>query len=427
MKLWNKGYTIENAVDQFTVGNDRVLDMEIAEADLIASKAHAKMLGSIGILDQVETMSIGKELDRLLSELEEGRFAIDEEFEDVHSKIEFELVKALGDTGKKIHTGRSRNDQVLVALHLYLKNQLQEYIGSTTKLFNRLLDLSDQHKEVLIPGYTHMQVAMPSSIGLWLGGYAELLIDDIHFLKAAERVADQNPLGSGAGYGSSIPLDRQMTSDEIGFDYPKINSAAAMMSRGKLEKSVSYAMASLAGTLSRLAMDITFYINENHRFISFPEELTTGSSIMPHKKNPDVFELVRAKCNKIQNLPNELTLITNNLPSGYHRDYQILKDSLFPAITMLHDCLEITDFMLSHLEVLPSVLSDAAYDLLFSVEMVNRLVYEGMPFREAYQKVGADIESGSFKPDRNLDHSHMGSIGNLSNDYIRQKFSAALK
>ena len=426
MKLWNKGYTIENAVDKFTVGNDRVLDMEIAEADITASKAHAKMLASIGILTENEALDIIKELNRLLQDLDDGKFSIEEDFEDVHSKIEYELVKSLGDTGKKIHTGRSRNDQVLVALHLYLKEQVDLFRNSTGELFNLLLDLSDEYRDVLIPGYTHMQVAMPSSIGLWLGGYAELLIDDIYMLNAAGKIADQNPLGSGAGYGSSIPLDREMTTKELEFAFPKINATAAMMSRGKLEKSVSFAMASLAGTISRLAMDITFYINENHGFISFPKELTTGSSIMPHKKNPDVFELVRAKCNKIQNLPNELILITNNLPSGYHRDYQLLKDSLFPAIKMLDDCLEITRFMLQHLEVLPSVLSSSSYDLLFSVEEVNKLVNKGVPFREAYQQVGQAIESGEYIPDREPKHTHLGSIGNPGNELIREKFNSAI-
>ena len=425
MKLWNKGYTIENAVEKFTVGNDRILDMEIARWDLVASKAHAKMLAKIAIISNSEALELVNELDHLIQDLDEGKFTIGAEFEDVHSKIEYELVKKLGDTGKKIHTGRSRNDQVLVALHLYLKNQVEEYKKATAELFDLLLRLSEEYKEILIPGYTHMQVAMPSSIGLWLGGYAELLIDDIHLLNAAKKVADQNPLGSGAGYGSSIPLDREMTTNEMKLAYPKVNATAAMMSRGKLEKSVSYAMASLASTLSRMAMDITFYMNENHQFISFPKELTTGSSIMPHKKKPDVFELVRAKCNKIQNLPNELTLITNNLPSGYHRDYQLLKDSLFPGIKLLDESLEITRFMLTHIKVLPSVLENSSYDLLFSVERVNQLVNEGIPFREAYQKVGAEIESGEFKPNRSLNHSHLGSIGNLGNDQIRAKFKNA--
>ncbi|MCB0506542.1 MAG: argininosuccinate lyase, partial [Cyclobacteriaceae bacterium] len=331
----------------------------------------------------------------------------------------------LRDAGKKIHTGRSRNDQVLVALHLYLKEQIRSFKTDVQKLFNKLIELSEQHKSVLIPGYTHMQVAMPSSIGLWLGGYAELLVDDLHMLNAAYKITDQNPLGSGAGYGSSIPLNRTQTTKEMGLATLKYNSIAAQLSRGKLEKSVSYAMASIAGTLTRLAMDVTLYMNENHGFISFPKELTTGSSIMPHKKNPDVFELVRAKCNKIQALPTELTLITNNLPTGYHRDYQLLKDSLFPAIASLTDCLDITEFMFSHLEVNASVIDQPKYDLLFSVENVNALVNEGVPFREAYQKVGKEIEAGTFEPLRNTVHTHEGSIGNLCNEEIKQKFLEA--
>ena len=425
MKLWNKGYTIENAVEKFTVGNDRVLDLEIAKYDMIASKAHANMLAQIGILTKEESKALTIELDVLLEAVDNGNFTIEDSFEDVHSKIEYELTQKLGDAGKKIHTGRSRNDQVLVALHLYLKEQIRSFKTDVQKLFNKLIELSEQHKSVLIPGYTHMQVAMPSSIGLWLGGYAELLVDDLHMLNAAYKIADQNPLGSGAGYGSSIPLNRTQTTKEMGLATLKYNSIAAQLSRGKLEKSVSYAMASIAGTLTRLAMDVTLYMNENHGFISFPKELTTGSSIMPHKKNPDVFELVRAKCNKIQALPTELTLITNNLPTGYHRDYQLLKDSLFPSIALLSDCLEITEFMFSHLEVNTSVIDQPKYDLLFSVENVNALVNEGVPFREAYQQVGKEIEAGTFKPLRNTVHTHEGSIGNLCNEEIKQKFLEA--
>ena len=425
MKLWNKGYTIENAVEKFTVGNDRVLDLEIAKYDMIASKAHANMLAQIGILTKEESKALTIELDVLLEAVDNGNFTIEDSFEDVHSKIEYELTQKLGDAGKKIHTGRSRNDQVLVALHLYLKEQIRSFKTDVQKLFNKLIELSEQHKSVLIPGYTHMQVAMPSSIGLWLGGYAELLVDDLHMLNAAYKITDQNPLGSGAGYGSSIPLNRTQTTKEMGLATLKYNSIAAQLSRGKLEKSVSYAMASIAGTLTRLAMDVTLYMNENHGFISFPKELTTGSSIMPHKKNPDVFELVRAKCNKIQALPTELTLITNNLPTGYHRDYQLLKDSLFPAIASLTDCLDITEFMFSHLEVNASVIDQPKYDLLFSVENVNALVNEGVPFREAYQKVGKEIEAGTFEPLRNTVHTHEGSIGNLCNEEIKQKFLEA--
>lgn len=426
MKLWNKGYTIENAVEKFTVGKDRELDMAIAKYDLQASKAHTNMLLSIGIISETERTQLITELDVLLKQVEEGSFIIEDSFEDVHSKIEFELTQKLGDAGKKVHTGRSRNDQVLVALHLYIKDQIVNFKVGVEKLFNQLQSLSDQHKNVLIPGYTHMQVAMPSSIGLWLGAYAELLVDDIHLLNAAYKIADQNPLGSGAGYGSSIPLNRTQTTEELGLETLKYNSIAAQLSRGKLEKSVSFAMASVASTMARLAMDVTLYMNENHGFISFPKELTTGSSIMPHKKNPDVLELVRAKCNKIQALPTELTLITNNLPTGYHRDYQLLKESLFPAITSLKDCLDITEFMFSHLEVSPSVVEQPQYDMLFSVEVVNALVNTGIPFREAYQQVGKDIEEGIYIPNKNPVHTHEGSIGNLCNLEIKQKFKKAL-
>lgn len=427
MKLWNKGYTIDNAVEKFTVGNDRELDMAIAKYDLLASKAHANMLCSIGIISKNERNQLITELDVLLKQMEDGSFKIEDSFEDVHSKIEFELTQKLGDAGKKVHTGRSRNDQVLVALHLYLKEEVVNFKKGVESLFNQLQLLSEQYKDVLMPGYTHMQVAMPSSIGLWLGAYAELLIDDIHILNAAFKIADQNPLGSGAGYGSSIPLDRTQTTEELGLATLKYNSITAQLSRGKLEKAVSFAMSSVASTIARLAMDVTLYMNENHRFISFPKELTTGSSIMPHKKNPDVLELVRAKCNKIQALPTELTLITNNLPTGYHRDYQLLKESLFPAVTSLKDCIEITEFMFSHLEVNPSVVNQPQYDMLFSVEAVNALVNEGIPFRVAYQKVGKDIEGGSFEPDKNLIHTHEGSIGNLCNLEIKQKFKKALQ
>ncbi|MCF6360458.1 MAG: argininosuccinate lyase [Cyclobacteriaceae bacterium] len=425
--LWNKGYTIENAVEKFTVGNDRALDMAIAQYDLLASKAHTNMLCSIGIISKSERSQLITELNILLQQVEDGSFIIEEAFEDVHSKIEYELTKKLGDAGKKVHTGRSRNDQVLVALHLNLKDEIVAFKQGVESLFSQLQELSEQYKEVLIPGYTHMQVAMPSSIGLWLGAYAELLIDDIHFLNAAYKVADQNPLGSGAGYGSSIPLNRTQTTKELGMATLKFNSVAAQLSRGKLEKAVSFAMASVASTLSRLAMDVTLYMNENHGFISFPKELTTGSSIMPHKKNPDVLELVRAKCNKIQALPTELTLITNNLPTGYHRDYQLLKESLFPAITSLKDCLDITGFMFSHLEVNESVILDSKYDLVFSVEAVNKLVNDGIPFRDAYQQVGKQIEEGNFVPNKKPVHTHEGSIGNLCNLEIKEKFRKAME
>ncbi len=427
MKLWNKGYTTENAVEKFTAGNDRTLDLALARYDLLASIAHANMLHSIGILTGREQQQLVAALRDLLSEVEEGRFTIEEEFEDVHSKIEFTLTEKLGDTGKKIHTGRSRNDQVLVALHLYCKEEINALKAAIGVLFELLLSLSDQHKEALIPGYTHMQVAMPSSVGLWLGGYAELLIDDLYFFNAAYKIADQNPLGSGAGYGSSIPLKRVQTTRELGFATLKYNATAAQMSRGKLEKSMSYALASVSATLAKLAMDVTLFMNENHGFVSFPRELTTGSSIMPHKKNPDVFELVRAKANKIQALPVEVTLITNNLPSGYHRDLQLLKETLFPAINTLHDILEITVLMMKNLLVNPAVLDDPKYDLVFSVENVNKRVNRGVPFREAYRQVGREIEAGTYRPEKTLNHTHEGSIGNLCNEEIRKKAAAVFQ
>lgn len=424
MKLWDKGHSTNEIIDQFTVGRDRELDLEIAEYDLRASKAHAKMLNSIGILDDSEYKNISKELDRLLAEAENGSFTIEDDFEDVHSKIEFELTQKLGETGKKIHAGRSRNDQVLVCLHMYVKEQIGEIKELLKALFDRLIDLSDEHSDIIIPGYTHMQVAMPSSFGLWFGAYAESLIDDLHMLNAAYSVADQNPLGSAAGYGTSLPLDRSMTTDLLGFETLKYNSVAAQMSRGRLEKTTSFALSSVAGTLSKMAMDICQYMSSNFNFLSFPDELTTGSSIMPHKKNPDIFELIRAKCNNIQSLPNELTLVTNNLPSGYHRDFQLLKEKLFPAVETLKSCLYMSRFMLEHLQVNPDVIEDKKYQYLYSVEEVNRKVMKGVPFREAYRQVGKTIEEGKFDPDREILHTHEGSIGNLCNEEIRKKFEA---
>ncbi|MEN8248501.1 MAG: argininosuccinate lyase [Bacteroidota bacterium] len=422
MKIWDKGYTIDNAVDKFTVGNDRELDMQIAKFDIQASKAHAAMLCKIGILSEEELEGIDKVLDELLEQVEKDEFSIEESFEDVHSKIEHFLIEKLGDTGKKIHTGRSRNDQVLVALHLFYKDEIGQIKALTKALFNQLMRLSNQHKNIILPGYTHMQVAMPSSFGLWFGAYAESLIDDIVLLNAALKVVDQNPLGSGAGYGSSFNLDRTETTKLLGFETLKYNSIAAQMSRGKSEKTMSYAMASLAGTLSKFSMDVTLYMNENHGFISFPKELTTGSSIMPHKKNPDVFELVRAKSNKIQALPTELTMITNNLPHGYHRDFQMLKESVFPAIDMLKDCLEITTFMLNHITITDGIMDDVKYKYVYSVENVNKLVQQGLSFREAYQQVGKSVEDGTYQPEKELAHTHEGSLGSLCNDEIVEKF-----
>ncbi len=426
MKLWDKGQaSTSDIVDQFTVGQDRVLDLQIAEYDLQASKAHARMLNSIDILSDNEAKNIIKELNRLLDEVESGDFTIEKDFEDVHSKIEFELTQKLGETGKKIHAGRSRNDQVLVCLHLYAKDQIEEIKQLIKNLFEELTELSEKHKKVIIPGYTHMQVAMPSSFGLWFGAYAESLIDDLYMLDAAYKISDQNPLGSAAGYGSSLPLDRSQTTELLHFSTLKYNSVAAQMSRGRLEKSISYALSSVAGTLSKMAMDVCLFMNQNFDFLSFPDELTTGSSIMPHKKNPDVFELVRAKCNSIQNLPNELTLITNNLPNGYHRDFQLLKEKLFPAVQNLKECLDISRFMFQHVKVNENIIDDPKYDYLFSVEEVNRKVMQNTPFREAYQEVGQAIAEGKFDPDKELKHTHEGSIGNLCTDQIKKKFNEA--
>jgi len=426
MKLWEKGNQSTNRIiEQFTVGNDRELDLEIAQYDIQASKAHAKMLNEVELLSNQEYHAIAKELKKLQIAAENGTFTIEEKFEDVHSKIEYELTEALGDTGKKIHAGRSRNDQVLVCLHLYVKDQIFEIKKLTKGLFEKLQQLSEKHKKILMPGYTHMQVAMPSSFGLWFGAYAESLVDDLHQLNAAYKIADQNPLGSAAGYGSSLPLDRNMTAELLGFSTLKYNSVAAQMSRGRLEQLTSFALSALASTLSKMAMDITLFCNQNYDFISFPEQLTTGSSIMPHKKNPDVFELIRAKCNDLQSLPNELAMIVNNLPSGYHRDYQLLKEKLFPAVDKLKSCLEVSRYMLQNIEINTDILKEEKYRYLFSVEEVNKQVEKGVPFRDAYRNIGKAIEEGSFNPKNTVNHSHEGSIGNLSNKEIKNKFKSA--
>lgn len=426
MKLWDKGYTIEKKIETFTVGNDRELDLHLAKYDALGSLAHAQMLKEIGLLSAEELEGIEKEISLILNQIVEGSFEIEAHFEDVHSKIEHLLTEKLGEAGKKIHTARSRNDQVLVDLHLFARDEIQEVKGLISKLFDRLITLSEQHKDVLLPGYTHFQVAMPSSFGLWFGAYAESLIDDIHLLNAAFKIADQNPLGSAAGYGSSFPINRTSTTEKMGFSTLKYNSVAAQMSRGKLEKSMSFGLASAAGTLSKLAMDVCLYMSQNFGFITFPDHLTTGSSIMPHKKNPDVFELVRAKCNKIQALPTELIMITNNLPSGYHRDFQILKESLFSALFTLKSCLEISEYMLQHIIINEKAIDDPKYDYLYTVESVNKEVIAGLPFREAYQKVGQAVQSGAYAPDKEVKHTHEGSIGNLCNEEIKGKMREAL-
>lgn len=426
MKLWSKGFSTNEKIDLFTVGNDRALDLQLAKYDVIGNKAHAKMLNKIGALTNDETKKLLSELDNILLEIEKGTFAIDDQFEDIHSCIEYILTEKLGDVGKKIHSARSRNDQVLVDLHLYSKEELGLIKNSVKKLFDRLISLSEEYKNILIPGYTHLQVAMPSSFGLWFGAYAESLIDDIYFINAAYKVADQNPLGSAAGYGSSFPIDREFTTKELGFSELKVNSIASQMGRGKLEKSISFGISSIAGTLSKMSMDICLFMSQNFGFLSFPDELTTGSSIMPHKKNPDVFELIRGKCNKLQALPMELTLIQNNLPSGYQRDLQLLKESFIPAIYTVKSCLDMSTFMLENVQIKDDVIKDDKYKYVFSVEEVNRRVLSGKAFRDAYKEVGLEIHSGDFKPNLTVNHTHIGSIGNLRNDMIVKKMDDAM-
>jgi argininosuccinate lyase len=421
MKLWDKGYTIDNVVDKFTVGDDRVLDLKLVKYDLLGNSAHAKMLNHIGIISDSELVDILKGLALIQETVDNGTFVIEESFEDVHSKVEFELIKLIGEAGKKIHTARSRNDQVLVDLHLYAKNEITELNQLINQLFELLLSLADQHKDKLMPGYTHMQVAMPSSFGLWFSGYAECLIDDLHLMNAAYKICDQNPLGSAAGYGSSFPINRSMTTELLGFEILKYNVIAAQMSRGKMEKTLAFSMASVAGTLSRFAADVCLYMSQNFNYIGFPKELTTGSSIMPHKKNPDVFELMRAKCNKIQNLPTEIMMITNNLTMGYHRDFQLLKGCLMNGIDELKNCLEVCSFMLNHIEVKSNFLDEKMYDFMYTVEDVNKLVIDGVPFREAYKIIGEKVLNGSYEPSKDVQHSHEGSIGNLCLKEIREK------
>ncbi len=426
MKLWDKGFSTDKKIDHFTVGNDRELDLVLAKYDVIASTAHAKMLGKVGLISQEESDDLVKALGNIGKDIDKGKFTIEDDFEDMHSKIEFLLTEKLGDTGKKIHSARSRNDQVLVAMQLYLKDELTEITSQVKSLFDLLLDLAEKHKNVLLPGYTHLQIAMPSSFGLWFSAYAESLVDDLYFVQAAHKVANQNPLGSAAGYGSSFPIDRTFTTSEMGFDTLKYNVVAAQMGRGKVEKAAAFGISSVAATLSKMAMDICLYMSQNFNFISFPNELTTGSSIMPHKKNPDVFELIRAKCNKIQSVPNQLTLIMNNLPSGYHRDLQLVKEVIVPALQDMQACLELMTFSLREIKVNPAILEDPKYDYLFSVDTLNELVKSGMPFRDAYKTMGKAIENGNFKPKRDIEHTHEGSLGNLCLEEIRLKMEKAL-
>ena len=421
MKLWQKGAVAHEKVDKFTVGKDREYDIVLAQYDCQASIAHAKMLAKIGLISISESEQLCKVLEELKIAAETGNFTIEDEFEDMHSKIEHVLTKKLGDSGKKIHTARSRNDQVLVAMHLYLKTELGEIKTQVIAMFDLLLELSEKYQNDLLPGYTHLQVAMPSSVGMWLSAYAENLIDDLYFWKAAYKIADQNPLGSAAGYGSAFPIDRELTTELLGFDQLKINSLAAQMSRGKLEKSSSIALSSIGNSLAKLSMDICLYMGQDFNFISFPENLTTGSSIMPHKKNPDLFELVRGKCNNLQALPNQLALLISNLPSGYHRDLQLAKGPIIDAIQELKACMDILLFSLPKLEVTKDITAQKKYDYLFSVDTLNTEVIAGKPFRDAYYELGQAIEKGDFLPNRTVNHSHLGSIGNLGLERIRQK------
>ena len=422
MKLWDKGFSIDKKIEQFTVGNDREIDLHIAKYDIQASLAHARMLESINIMSSDELQQLEKGISVLQQQIEEGTFTIEDQFEDVHSKIEFELTKQVGEVGKKIHTARSRNDQVLVALQLYYKENLSEVNTKVKTLFDTLLELAETHKEKLLPGYTHLQVAMPSSFGLWFSAYAELLIDDVYLLNAVRKIVDQNPLGSAAGYGSSFPIDREFTTKELEFSTLKYNVVAAQLSRGKSERAVANALGSLCNTLGRFAMDICLYMSQNFDFITFPDELTTGSSIMPHKKNPDVFEVIRGKCNKIQALHTEMLLITNNLPSGYHRDFQLLKENIINAFEDVKDILDIFNFAIQQVIVKDIDLSDEKYKYLFTVDSINNLVVDGLSFREAYQQIGSQVQAGTYKPEMDKQHSHIGSIHNLKLDKIKDKF-----
>ena len=430
MKLWQKESTsVSEQIERFTVGRDKEFDVLLAKWDVLGSIAHIKMLAQVGLMTDEERDAAVKGLENILEDINGGRFHIEEGVEDVHSQVEYVLTQRIGDIGKKIHSGRSRNDQVAVDIKLYLRGEIQTLKSETKGLFNLLIEQSEKFKNVLLPGYTHLQIAMPSSFGLWFGAYAESLVDDLEVLAAAYAVANKNPLGSGAGYGSSFPLNRTLTTELLGFHSLNYNAVYAQMSRGKTEKIVAMGLSSLAATLARLAMDCCLYLNQNFGFISFPSHLTTGSSIMPHKKNPDVFELIRAKCNRIQSTPNELALLLANLPSGYHRDLQLTKEILFPAVEELKACLQMAVLMLSHIEVKENILADEKYQYLFSVEAVNELVNAGIPFREAYQRVGNQIEKGAFHFDANkgLHHTHEGSIGNLCNDKIQQAFAKVLE
>ncbi|MEG2471371.1 MAG: argininosuccinate lyase [Bacteroidales bacterium] len=423
--LWSKGTSATQIVEDFTVGNDRILDIQLAKHDVLGSKAHIKMLSKIGLLLKEEEEKLAAGLDTILEEITSGKFVLNNDVEDIHSKVELLLTQRLGEIGGKIHSGRSRNDQVLVDLKLFLKEELEIFRDEIVALFNSLQILSEQHKNVLLPGYTHAQMAMPSSFGLWFGAYAEALVDDMCMLRGAYNIINQNPLGSAAGYGSSFPLDRDMTTELLGFKTMNFNSIAAQLSRGKSERAVASALSQVALTLNKFAADCCMYMCGNFGFIKFPDELTTGSSIMPHKKNPDVWEIIRGNCNRIQSLPNEISLMCTNMPHGYHRDYQLLKDVLFPGLEQMHKCLFMTKYMLEHILINEHILDDSKYNYLFTVEEVNKRVLDGMPFREAYKTVGIEVNKGDFKFIGKLNHTHKGSIGNLCTKEIKEKMQKA--
>jgi argininosuccinate lyase len=422
-KLWQKTTNVNELVESFTVGRDTEFDHQMAAFDVLGSLAHTQMLESIGLMNSDDLELVQRELKAIYKDIEQGNFTIEPGVEDVHSQVEMLLTQRIGDAGKKIHSGRSRNDQVLVDLKLFFRNELQQVVEETQILFHQLIELSEKYKDVLLPGYTHLQVAMPSSFGLWFGAYAESLGDDLELVLAAYKITNKNPLGSAAGYGSSFPLNRTLTTKLLGFDSLNYNVVYAQMGRGKTERIIAQALSSIAATLAKMAMDQALYLSQNFAFVSYPDTLTTGSSIMPHKKNPDVWEIMRGKCNRIQALPNDVAMMTTNLPSGYHRELQLLKELLFPAFTELKSCLHIATFMLQNITVKTDILNDPKYAYLFSVEEVNRLTLSGTPFRDAYKQVGLAIEKGEFNPDKKVNHTHEGSIGNLGNEHIEEAFN----
>jgi argininosuccinate lyase len=427
MKLWEKGTSVNSLIENFTVGKDREMDIYLAKFDVLGSIAHAKMLTSINLLTKAELAELQTELVQIYRIIEKGDFRIEDGVEDVHSQVELMLTRKLGDTGKKIHSGRSRNDQVLLDLKLFTRSEIQKLVDAVCGLFDRLLTKAIVNRDHLMPGYTHLQVAMPSSFGLWFGAYAESLVDDLVLLKAAYQITNQNPLGSAAGYGSSFPLDRQMTTELLAFDSMNYNVIYAQMGRGKMEKTVSFALASIAATISKFAFDVCLFMSQNFGFVALPDELTTGSSIMPHKKNPDVFELVRSHCNKIQAIPYQISLMTNNLPSGYFRDLQILKEVFLPAFQELSDCISIAGFAIDNMTVNTNIMADERYKYVYSVEDVNKLVMQGVPFRDAYKQIGGQINAGTYEPTRQVKHTHAGSVGNLCLDEIAEKMIAVVE